>query len=69
MTRGDDRRRRKEARGLGELPADSSGQLTTEWVLVTTLVVMPIVLLIPVLLGMTRLYFLRIAEVVHLPFP
>ena len=59
----------EEPRGLAELPGDASGQLTTEWVLVTTFVVMPMVLLIPVLLGMIRLYFYRIAEVVHLPFP
>lgn len=58
-----------EPRGLVELSDDSTGQLTTEWVLVTTFVVMPMILLIPVLIGMIRLYFHRIAEVVHLPFP
>jgi len=58
-----------EPRGLVELPDDSCGQLTTEWVLVTTFVVMPMILMIPFLLGMIRLYFHRIAEVIHLPFP
>ena len=59
----------EERRALVELSDDVSGQLVTEWVLVTAFVVMPMILLIPTLLGMIRLYFYRTAEVVHLPFP
>jgi len=56
-------------RALTDLADDVNGQLITEWVLVTTFVVMPMIMIIPALLGMIRLYFLRTAEVVHLPFP
>ncbi len=59
----------EEPRALSELSDDTTGQLTTEWVLVTTFLVMPMVMLIPALLGMIRLYFYRTAELVGLPFP
>ncbi len=65
----DDQAVLEERRALVELGDDVTGQLVTEWVLVTAFVVMPMILLIPTLLGMIRLYFYRIAEVVHLPFP
>lgn len=56
-------------RHLSELEDDASGQLATEWILVTGLLVMPMIILIPSFLAMIRTYFYRVAEVVHLPFP
>ncbi|MCH1570161.1 MAG: hypothetical protein L7S64_02370, partial [Longimicrobiales bacterium] len=56
-------------RHLTDLSEESSGQLATEWVLVTAFAVMPMVLTIPYLLGIIRGYFHRIAEVVGSPFP
>ena len=56
-------------RELAELADDTAGQLAVEWLLVTALIVMPIVLWIPYLVGIIRTYFYRIAEVVGLPFP
>ncbi|MFT5289092.1 MAG: hypothetical protein ACI82F_001151 [Planctomycetota bacterium] len=56
-------------RELTDLQEDSNGQLITEWVLLTALIVMPMIILIPSLLGMIRLYFYRTAEVISLPFP
>jgi hypothetical protein len=58
-----------EPRPLDELLDDTSGQLLTEWVLLTAVVVVPIILLVPGLLNMTGLYYQRIAEVICLPFP
>ena len=37
--------------------------------LLTTMVVIPLILLVPGLISMIHLYFYRIAEVVCLPFP
>lgn len=56
-------------RSLSELGDDATGQLTTEWVLVTAFAVMPILLWIPFLLGIISTYFHRIADVVGSPFP
>lgn len=56
-------------RSLTELGDESSGQLATEWVLVTAFAVMPMVLTIPFLLGIISTYFHRIADVVGSPFP
>jgi hypothetical protein len=56
-------------RPLDELDGDASGQMVTEWVLVTIVVVIPIILLIPTMLWTVSVYFYRIAEVVSLPFP
>ena len=58
-----------ERRELSELRDDTSGELVIEWVLVTTVVVVPMILLVPVMIGMLRAYFYRIADVVSSPFP
>ena len=58
-----------EPRSLTDLEGDASGQLATEWVLVTAFIVMPMIMMIPVIIGMIRLYFYRTAEVIALPFP
>jgi hypothetical protein len=54
---------------LSELRRDAAGQLATEWLLVTAVVVLPVIALIPVMLAMLSSYFNRISEVVSLPFP
>ena len=41
----------------------------TEWVLVTAVVVMPLIMLVPTMMWMIDVYFYRIAQVVALPFP
>ncbi len=69
MRLSDDQRVLEARRSLVDLSHDVTGQLVTEWVLLTAFVVMPMILVIPTLLGMIRTYFYRIAEVVHLPFP
>ena len=56
-------------RPLSDLSEESSGQLATEWVLVTAFVVLPMILTIPYLLGIIGTYFHRIADVVGSPFP
>jgi hypothetical protein len=56
-------------RSLHALASDTQGQLMTEWVLVTAVVVMPLIMLVPTMLWMIDLYFYRIAKVVALPFP
>ena len=58
-----------EPRPLGELPSDSSGQLITEWVLLTAIVIVPLILLVPLSLSMIHVYFYRVAEIVSGPFP
>lgn len=58
-----------EPRRLSDLEADTTGQLATEWVLVTAFVVMPMIMMIPVIIGMIKLYFYRTAEIIRLPFP
>ena len=52
-----------------EILDDESGQLVTEWMLVTVLVVIPFGLLGSSMLGMLRYYYYRITGVVTLPFP
>lgn len=52
-----------------ELFGDDSGQLVTEWALVTAAVVVPLGLLLPGALIMMRIYFYRIAGTIVLPFP
>ena len=57
------------SRPLRELHPDAAGQLATEWALLTATVVIPILLCVPMMLGMIQIYFYRIAEVICLPFP
>lgn len=56
-------------RPLDELNRDATGQLATEWLLVTAFVVIPFIMLIPTMLEMLDSYFNRIAGFVALPFP
>ena len=56
-------------RRLGSLGRDQSGQLVTEWVLLTAAIVIPLILLVPNMLELLSIYFNRIAEVIALPFP
>ena len=56
-------------RPLNELNRDATGQLATEWLLVTAFVVIPFIMLIPTMLEMLNSYFNRIAGFVALPFP
>ena len=56
-------------RPLGDLNGDAAGQLATEWVLVTSVIVVPIILLIPWMLSLVDIYFYRVAEVISSPFP
>lgn len=58
-----------EPRPLDELNDDDAGQMAVEWILVTIVVTIPIILLIPTMLWTVSVYFYRIAEVVSLPFP
>jgi len=58
-----------ERRSLEELLRDSSGQLMTEWTLVTAAVVISFGLLAPAMIHMLDIYFYRIAGVIALPFP
>lgn len=58
-----------DPRPLGELDDDATGQLATEWVLVTSVIVIPIILLIPWMLAIITAYWSRIAEVICFPFP
>ena len=58
-----------EPRPVTDLEADTSGQLATEWVMVTAAVVIPLLLLIPYFLGMINVYFSRVAEVISSLFP
>ena len=58
-----------DPRPLSDLEDDAAGQLAVEWVLVTIVVTIPIILLIPTMLWTVSVYFYRIAEVVSLPFP
>jgi hypothetical protein len=48
---------------------DTTGQLATEWILVTAVVVLPIILFIPTMLEILNSYFNRVAGFVALPFP
>ena len=59
----------EDPRLLTELGDDADGQLATEWVLLAALVVSMITFLVPTSIGMIRLYFYRIAEIVQVPFP
>ena len=56
-------------RRLRDLPGDVSGQLLTEWVLLTATIILPLAATYPVLLGMLKTYFYRIAGTISLPFP
>lgn len=58
-----------DPRSLDELGADAAGQMAVEWVLVTLVVTIPIILLLPQMLWTVSVYFYRVAEVVSLPFP
>ena len=58
-----------DPRPLVDLEDDASGQLATEWILVTSVVVVPIILLIPYMLSIVKTYWYRIAEVISFPFP
>ena len=57
------------ARDPDEIPRDTAGQATAEWLLVTAVIVLPIILCIPVMLDMLNSYFNRITGIVTLPFP
>lgn len=48
---------------------DETGQMTVEWILLTTLVIIPIGMTIPGIIYMLDLYFYRVAGVISLPFP
>ena len=56
-------------RSLAELGPDAAGQMVTEWALITSVIVVPIIALVPAMIGMVRVYFYRVAEVICLPFP
>ena len=56
-------------RPVSELAEDASGQLVTEWVLLTATVIIPLGMLGPVLIQMLVTYFYRIAGTISLPFP
>ena len=58
-----------DPRPLSDLEDDATGQLATEWVLVTSVIVIPIILLIPWMLAIITAYWYRIAEVISFPFP
>jgi hypothetical protein len=51
------------------LENDDAGQAATEWAMVLGVVVIPLILLIPWIMGMIYVYFYRVAEVISLPFP
>ena len=57
------------SRSIRELAADTSGQLVTEWALVTATVVIPLGSLGAVMIRMLDVYFYRFAGVIALPFP
>ena len=61
--------RPREGRPLAELVDDASGQLVVEWVLLMSVVVIPLIVLVPTMLQMIHVYYYRIAEMVCLPFP
>ena len=56
-------------RPLSELTGEDAGQAVTEWLLITTMIVIPLGLLEPTMLKLLHYYFYRIAGVVSLPFP
>ena len=56
-------------RKMTDLVRDDSGQLLTEWVLVTTFVVLPLGATAPWMLQMIDAYFYRITGAITLPFP
>ncbi len=56
-------------RKISELLSDDSGQLITEWVLVTATVVIPFGLLGTGAINMIEIYFYRVAGTICLPFP
>ncbi len=56
-------------RALSDLESDDAGQAVTEWAMVLGVVVIPLILLIPWIMGMIYVYFYRVAEVISLPFP
>ena len=58
-----------EPRYLHELEDDTTGQLATEWALLTGAVIVPLMLLVPTMLAMIKVYFYRGSEVICLPFP
>jgi hypothetical protein len=58
-----------DPRPLDELGSETTGQLATEWMLVTIVVVLPLMLLVPTMIEMISVYFYRVAEVICLPFP
>lgn len=57
------------SRDISALPGDCSGQLMTEWTLLTAAVIIPFMLLVPGIIRMLDIYFYRIAGVLALPFP
>jgi len=58
-----------QVRSWVDLLSDETGQITTEWVLVTGTIVFPICLAANEMITMLDSYFYRIAGVVALPFP
>ncbi|MHC4126947.1 MAG: hypothetical protein ACYTE6_09330 [Planctomycetota bacterium] len=56
-------------RPLNDLEGDDAGQAVTEWAMLLGVVVIPLILLIPWIMGMIYVYFYRVAESISLPFP
>ena len=56
-------------RPLQGIVDESSGQLATEWVLLTATVVIPVIALMPQMIHMIYSYYQRITEVISIPFP
>ena len=54
---------------LRDLHQDTSGALSTEYLLIVVLVVIPIGLLVPMMLSMVRTYGTRLFSMMGLPFP
>ncbi len=59
----------RQRRSCQEIHADRSGQMAVEWVLVTTVVLIPLGMLVPLILQMIQTYFYRVAGVMCFPFP
>jgi hypothetical protein len=51
------------------LHADRRAAMATEYILILTLVVLPIALLMPMFLSMIRIYAGRMSHLIGLPFP
>lgn len=54
---------------LRNLHRDDSGATATEYILILTLVVLPIALLYPMFMQMVKTYGTRMTQLIGLPFP